>query len=373
MNRRWQGLAALALLLAGCGGTAAPAAPSSPAAASAAASTAASAAAKPAASGSAAAKPAASGSAAAKPGASGAGTSINVALSSLSATNIPSWVGQDAGIFEKNGLNASFKVIPGGSVTTSALIGGDVQIVMGGGSEALGAAVGGADLVIVGVSVPTYTFIIEGPQSAKTLADLKGKTFGVPAARGTVDVATRMALKSQGIDPDKDVKITALGSVQAEQAALVSHAVDAAAVNVPDNLAAEASGLHPIFNIAQSKLPAASNSIYVLRPYLASHRDVVQHYVDSFVQSVALIPKDKALVVGAIKKNLKAEDAAANATYDFYKSGVFPVLPYPKLEYFKDVQQTVGEQNPKALTFDISKILDPSLVQNAADRGVDKS
>lgn len=355
---------ALALLLAGCGGAAAPAGSAAPVASSVAAKPAAASAGSPAGSG--AAKPSAS------PASSGQGTSINVALSSLSASNIPSWVGQDGGIFQKNGLNASFKVIPGGSVTTSALIGGDVQIVMGGGSEALGAAVGGADLVIVGVSVPTYTFIIEGPQSAKTLADLKGKTFGVPAARGTVDVATRVALKSQGIDPDKDVKITALGSVQAVHAALISHAVDAAAVNVPDNLSAEANGLHPIFNIAQAKLPAASNSIYTLRSYLGSHRDVVQHYVDAIVQSVNLIPRDKALAVAAIKKNLKVDDTAANATYEFYKSGVFPVLPYPKVEYFADVKQTVGEQNPKALTFDISKIVDPSLVQSAADRGLDK-
>jgi NitT/TauT family transport system substrate-binding protein len=168
------------------------------------------------------AKPAANG-----PASAGQPAKITVALSSLSATNIPSWIGQDAGIFRKNALDATFKVIPGGSVTTSALLGGDVQIVMGGGSEALGAAVGGADLVILGISVPTYTFIIEGPASAKTLADLKGKTFGVPAAGGTVDVATRVALKSQGIDPDKDVKITALGSVQAVSAALIAGAVDA--------------------------------------------------------------------------------------------------------------------------------------------------
>jgi len=340
----------LAFLLAGCGSAAIPANPSSlPPVPS-------------------AAKPAAT-----SPASNGQATNITVALSSLSATNIPAWLGQEAGIFQKNGLNAGFKVIPGGSVTTSALLGGDVQIVMGGGSEALGAAVGGADLIIVGITVPTYTFIIEGPASAKTLADLKGKTLGVPAAGGTVDVATRVALKSQGIDPAKDVKITALGSVQAVSAALISHAVDAAAVNVPDNLNAEANGLHPIFNTAAAKLPAASNSIYVVRSYAVAHRDVVQHYVDSLVQSIARIGTDKPLVIAAIKKNLKVGDPAANATYEFYKSGVFPALPYPKIDYFADAKQTVGEKNPKVLNFDISKILDPSFVQSAADRGLDKS
>ena len=110
-----------------------------------------------------------------------------------------------------------------------------------------------------------------GPASAKSLADLKGKTFGVPAARGTVDIATRVALKSQGLDPDKDVKITALGSVQAVTAALLSGAIDAAGVNVPDNLAAEAKGMRAIFSTSAAKLPAASNSIYSQRSVLSQN------------------------------------------------------------------------------------------------------
>src|SRR5712692_1381256 len=311
-------------------------------------------------------------SASAKP--SGGLLKITAALSSLSASNIPSWVGKEAGIYEKNGLDVDFKVIAGGSTTTSALLGGDVQMVMGGGSEALGAAAGGADLVIVGITVPTYPQIIVGPASARTLADLKGKTFGVPAARGTVDVATRVALKSQGIDPDKDVKITALGSVQAVTAALLSGTIDAAAVNVPDNLAAEAKGLHSVLNLATANLPASSNSIYTLRSTVSSRRDVVQHYVDSVVQSIARAKADKALTSAAIKKNLKLDDdRAIEATYEFYREGVFPAYPYPKAELFKDARETVGEQNPKVLTFDVSKILDPSFMKSAEDRGLAKA
>jgi NitT/TauT family transport system substrate-binding protein len=296
-----------------------------------------------------------------------------VANSSLSASNLPSWVGTEAGIYRQNGLDVDFKVIAGGSTTTSSLLGGDVQIVMGGGSEALGAAAGGADLVILGTTVPKYTVILEVAPGIKTPADLKGKTLGVPAARGTVDIATRVGLKSLGVEADKDVKITALGSVQAVTAALLSGAIDGAAVNVPDNLAAEAKGLHPLLNLATSDIPAASNSIYTLRTYAAQHRDIVQHYVDGVVQSIARIKKDRPITEAAAKKNLKLDDQKSlDAIYDFYNNGVFPPLPYPKVENFKDSIQLVGEQNPKVLTFDVSKILDPSFVQSAADRGLDK-
>jgi NitT/TauT family transport system substrate-binding protein len=316
------------------------------------------------------AAPSASG-ASVQPAASGQRVKITAALSSLSPSNLPSWVGQEAGIYTSNGLDVDFKVIAGGSTTTSALLGGDVQFVMGGGSEALGAAAAGADLVIMGITVPTYTVVIMGPASAKTLADLKGKTFGVPANRGTVDVATRVALKAQNIDPDKDVKIAALGSTQAVTAALLSGAIDAAGVNVPDNLAAESKGLHAILNLVTANLPAASNCIYTLRPYATANRGVAQRYVDSVIQSIARIKTDKSLAVAAIKKNLKLDDdRAAQVTYDFYREGVFPALPYPKAENFRDARELVGEQNPSVLSFDVAKILDASFVQSAADRGL---
>jgi NitT/TauT family transport system substrate-binding protein len=369
-----------AAALAACGGSSAAPAPSAPPASAAApaskpaapaSAAAASASAKPAPS----AKPASSASAgaSAKP-AAGNLTKITVANSSLSATNLPSWVGKQAGIYEQNGLDINFTVIPGGSTTTSSLLGGDVQIVMGGGSEALAAAAGGADLVIVGITVPKWTIVIEVPDSVKTPADLKGKTLGVPAARGTVDIATRIGLQSLGLDPDKDLKITALGSVQAVTAAVLSGAIDGAGMNIPDNLAAEAKGHHPLLNMGKADIPAASNSIYSTRTYIAQHKDVMQHYVDGVVQSIARVRKDREISEAATKTNLKIDDPRSlDAVYDFFKDGVFPPLPYPKVENFRDIVPIVGAQNPAVLTFDVNKILDPSFVQSAADRGLDKS
>jgi NitT/TauT family transport system substrate-binding protein len=249
-------------------------------------------------------------------------------------------------------------------------------VVMGGYSEAPAAAAGGADLVILGISVPKYTQLLEVPASVKAPADLKGKTLGVPAARGTVDIATRAALTGMGLQPDTDVKITALGSVQAVAAAVLSGAVDGAAMNVPDNLAAEAKGLRPLINMATDpKAPAAaSNTIYSQRSYIAAHKDIIQNYVDSEILAVARLKKDKSIAETVVRKYLKIDDQKAlDATYDFYSNGVFPDLPFPRPELFDFVKQQVGKENPAVLSFDVNKILDPSFVQSAADRGLDKS
>ena len=60
------------------------------------------------------------------------------------------------------------------------------------------------------------------------------------------------------------------------------------------------------------------------------------------------------------------------AAYDLF-SKEFPALPYPKPEYFKEAVTTLGMRNEKMRGFEVSKVLDQSFVQSAADRGLDKS
>ncbi len=276
-------------------------------------------------------------------------------------------------IFARNRLDVSQKVIQGGSTNTAALIGGDVQVVMGGGSEALSAAAGGADLVVVGVTIPKYTFVIEGQPNIKSPADLRGRTFAVGAARGSMDIAIRAALKSLGIDADREATINAVGTSQAVAAALMAGTIDAAAVQVPDTRHVEAKGTHPVMNLATADVPAASNAIYTLRSYANSHRDVVQAYVDSVIQSIARLKTDRALSEAALRKYLKLDDQGdLDATYEFFSNGVYPAIPFPKVEQFADAKALVGQDSPTVRDYDVSKLLDPSFMQSAADRGVDK-
>jgi NitT/TauT family transport system substrate-binding protein len=63
--------------------------------------------------------------------------------------------------------------------------------------------------------------------------DLKGKTLGVSSFGATADVAARMMLRYSGVDPEKDVKILALGADQARFSALREGIVDVIVVSPP--------------------------------------------------------------------------------------------------------------------------------------------
>jgi phosphonate transport system substrate-binding protein len=77
-----------------------------------------------------------------------------------------------------------------------------------------------------------YSYIITTPKTGiKTLNDLKGKTFSFTDPASTSgNLVPRYTLKNNGIDPDKDIKATYVGSHDLSLAAVLSGKVQAGAV-----------------------------------------------------------------------------------------------------------------------------------------------
>jgi NitT/TauT family transport system substrate-binding protein len=294
--------------------------------------------------------------------------------SNIAGAELGLWYALEKGAFAARNLEVDAQLVSGGANTMAALLAGQLQLADVGGSEALSAVASGADLVVVATLSPVYPYVFEVIPDIQTTEDLVGKKIGVATLGGSADVATRVALRSAGLDPDKDVTIVATGSAQNRTAALASGAIQAGMVGgPPETLEVEARGLHPLMDLAALKLPAANTSVVVQRAWLDGNREVVQRYVDSIIDAAARLKKDKPGGMAVLKKYFKSDDdAAMSASYDFFANEVLPVLPYPKPEQFKDGQEQLGAGNPKVLEVSLEKLLDPSFVQNAADRGLGK-
>lgn len=145
----WAALTSFSLLLAACGGAAAPAA-SSPPATSASPAAAASSAAKPAASAAASAKPAttAKPAASAKPATSGL-LPIKMVYAQNAAVQEPIFVAKDAGFWAKNGLDVAMTRV-GGTAQVPAITSGEAQFANTGATEVTSAVLNGAPLVMIG-------------------------------------------------------------------------------------------------------------------------------------------------------------------------------------------------------------------------------
>ncbi|HLY67329.1 MAG TPA: ABC transporter substrate-binding protein [Chloroflexota bacterium] len=374
------------LLLAGCGGAAAPASSAPPAAPSQAAPASSVAAAKPSAATSAAAsaKPAASAGAASKPAGSAEASApasiapakpgqVIAAYSEIVGANTALWGAKEGGFFEKNGLNVDVRYIES-SLVVPALLSGQVQYGSVGGSETLAAAVQGGDMKILATTTPVYPYKFEVAKDIQNANDLKGKKIGISRIGSSSDIATRAGLKKLGLDPDKDVSLVQTGSLAARTAAIKSGAIQAAMANPPDTLTLEDLGFHPLIDLAAEKLPASNNGITIQGAYLAAHKAEVQKYVDSVVQAIAREKKDRAFSEQVMGQYLKIDDKRLlDAAYDYWIGTTTPSLPFPKVEQFTDSVAILADKNPAAKDFNVGNLLDPSFVQSAADRGLDKS
>ncbi|TMC79500.1 MAG: transporter substrate-binding domain-containing protein [Chloroflexi bacterium] len=296
-------------------------------------------------------------------------TKVVSAYSNISADDWIPWYAFEKGIFKDNGLDVDLQSINGGAQTSAALIAGGIQIGQFGGSEALSANAGGADVVIVANLAPVYPYKLYVQKGITSIQGLKGKKVGVSNAGGSSDIATRAALKAAGLDPDKDVNIIAVGSHANRTAALLAGTIDAGVDDPPEDLELVKAGLTPLIDLASQKLPAANTGVIMQRTYLTANKATVQAYVDSLVIARLKMKSDKAGAVVVLGKYFKLDNQdALNNAYDFFMNEVTVPYLYPEVAQFKDAVEILGKTNDKIKTVDIAKMLDRSFMQSAQDR-----
>jgi NitT/TauT family transport system substrate-binding protein len=344
----------LGMLLAGCGGApagVAPAVSSAPARAAASVSA----------------------SPAAKPAASGQLTKVTAAYPNISGSNIPIFITTEGGYFRRNGLDVDLQFINGAAKSTGALLANQVEICHCGGSEALNVNTANGDLVVTAVLTPVYPYKFMAAPEIKTFNDLKGKPIGISSIGGAVDVVTRLVLRKNGLDPDKDVILVPDNGSTFRIDALLGGATKAAMADPPGLMKLEQNGFHAIANPAAEKIPTANSGVLAQRSWLTTHRDVMQHYIDALIEGTARAKKDKAFAVSAMKKYFKSDDdAAMSGTYDFFVNDVETLEPLAKPDQFTDSINELAKQNPGVKSYDISRAIDNSFVQSAIERGLAK-
>lgn len=301
------------------------------------------------------------------------GRSLVVGFSEVYEGQIPAWLAQDQGLFKKHGLDVQLQYMQSNTVV-AALSSGQAQFALGGGSEVVSANAGGADLKLLGSLIPVFPYRMEAPTSVSTLQDLAGKQVGISSPGSESDIATRLGLRRVGLDPDKDLHLTPVGSSQNRTAALKNGSIQGGLDQPPFSFQLEKSGLHSLFDMAALKIPAVNNAISVKNSYLQSHHDAAQRFVDALVEGLALVKKNREATMQVIGKHLKISDPQVlDATYAFDTSELFPALPYVRADQLQATVQVLSQRNHKVSGVNLNQMLDNSFVQSAADRNVQSS
>ena len=291
--------------------------------------------------------------------------SLRAVYNAISGVMAPIWVAADAGLFTKHGVNVDVKYLAATSAV-QAMVGGGEEVGFVG-NQGIDAKIEGADLTYIASGLPTFVFQVYARPEIKTIADLKGKVFAATQPAASTDYASRILLRKNGLEPDKDVRILyAQDTTNVFNSVNVGNAA-AGILGAPMSLKAKVAGLKMLVDFADLKIPFLFTGMLSSPRVMREKNEALTRFLRAYIESMALIRRDKETAVKAMGRFLKSTDREVlESVYDEYRE-VFPVTP---LMTAAEVQAVLDvSKSPKAKSMKPQEFYDNSIVQKISASG----
>src|SRR5258708_30823600 len=162
-----------------------------------------------------------------------------------------------------------------------------------------------------------------------------------------------------------------MGTLQNRTAGLQNGAIQAAPANPPDSIVLQRQCFHVLFDVAELGFPAASATIVAQRSWINDHPAAFQAWNDSIVEAIGLAKRNPTVGVAVMKAFLQSEDDdLMRETYDYWMNKVLKQPPALSSDQFADTIRALAVNNPKVTEVDLNKMIDPSYIQNAVNKGL---
>ena len=245
---------------------------------------------------------------------------LRVVFTSLAWNNeIPFRVALARGFFKQQGLQIEPILIRGGPAAMAALASGEVDFAQIGGAQAvMRSRARGLEVSIIGSISNATNYQLIGAKATRSLEDLKGKILGVTGAGAFSDFALRTFLRRQGIDPDRDVTLRAIGGSALRATALERNIVAGAPFTPEDTVRLTRSGFPMIANLSDT-LNIPQSIVATRNEVLEKMPDTAKRFLKAFILGIQFARGNK---VEAIKAGydggLRGEPDIINQAYQLY-------------------------------------------------------
>ena len=299
--------------------------------------------------------------------AAAADTKIKMATGLRSTVQSIVWIGTEAGIFRKHGLDVDFvKLEVGGPPSAAGLVRGDWSYVQTGTVPMVEAVLQGHDAVILLRNhLPTVTNIIKAKHEITSLSQLDGKTVGVltDAYSGQSGVITRLAIEKAGATAN----FVGLGTFENIYAALVAGRIEAGALPSDYRFVGQQQYGWNVFDTEEFGVPSIFGTT---RHTIAADLEAALGMVRGFIETVHLFKTQPDVVVPLLQNFLHFSDRKAVEDLRSYFAPLLPEVPRPNFgEGMADIRKLFAKRYPNAEKLQETDIVDASLIDEVERSG----
>jgi len=286
----------------------------------------------------------------------------------LSGSILPLWVGAEAKLFEKYGVQVKPIYLPR-AAGRPALLSGDIQIYFSAGPPLVQMRLSGGDIAVTSCVVHKLTSQIMVAPSIQKIADLRGKVLAVANPGSASDFTAKLFLARQGMKPGQDVSIIYSGSTSAAFLALVNGRVQAIFATSPNDLQAATAGFKALLELGDLNIPYAGNCSAAMRPYIAKQPARMRSFVAGVTEAIAYIKRRPNEAKAALEKYTRVSDPAIlQHAYDSDTRYMEPV-PRPSVEGTKTILENLGVTG-RAVDQFVAEFIDERFIKQIIDEGV---
>ena len=286
---------------------------------------------------------------------------VRMGFPDLAAQFLPLPLAERRDFLKEQGLQGEFiRIRP--AISSAALVSGEIDYdtVLGNG---IGAAIRGLPVRVVACFLPATPIALISRSEFKSVQDLKGKNIGLNTFGGTLESIARLISKHYGLEPDKDVKFLATGTVESRFAAMQQGLTAATLGSPPIDFLGKKLGFvvlaraNELFNFPASGLVASVRAI-------KEKPDQIKRVIKAGITASRYIRQNREGTLPVMMEWLKIDKEIAAVTYDsvwkaFTEDGT---LPESGLRVAIDEARRVGKVE-RGVSF--SEVADLSILREA--------
>ncbi|TMA91187.1 MAG: ABC transporter substrate-binding protein [Deltaproteobacteria bacterium] len=302
----------------------------------------------------------------------GAQTTV-VGYSAVTSVFLPFWIGKEAGLYKKEGLDVQLVYIASSTTMAQAMFAREVAISTVNSGSVVSSGLQGGDLVLMGAVMNAAAFYIMTRPEIANVQDLTGKKIGVTRLGSSSDFAIREYLQKHKLQPNRDVNIVQVGGMPELAAALNNGSISAAPLSSPSSHVAQQKGNRVIANLADEGIYFVIAGLTTSRRYLREHRNEAKAFLRAFGRATHSMFQQRDEAKRILTKYARIDDPGMLDGSLKYAHDFTEKIPLVKREGVQVVLDQEAAKNAQAREFSAEQFYDNSLVQELVNEGFYKA